>query len=192
MKRIFIIVLCIIFALSLVTVASAQNQTEDEGENSEEVIVKNEEAMEGGKKGDELRTYIGERLLPVLMGVFTSVIALLGTLKGVFSALKGLKESKAVFDKEQALIRENSRRELEAIGQKYEDLKATLNGVPELNEKVSAAEEQVKALKNDIANLSKIAYFAVADKKEYVMDGRMREIIRILGKNEETSKNETV
>ncbi len=172
MKKILILMFTMLLIFSFATVAFAKDVEQDTGE--------------------EIRVYVEEKIVPILMGVATSVIALLGTLKSVFSALKGLKESKAAFDKEQASIKENSKKELEEIKQKYDEIKASVENVPLLDTQLRELNKQASVLSLEIANLSKIASIGFSMDSELVKEGKSREIVRLASKNEELITNEGV
>ena len=176
MKKVLILMLVIAIALSLAFVVSA----------AENEAISNNEAISRGN----LKSYIEDRVIPIIIGVVTSVVALLGTLKGVMTALKGLKESKAAFDKEQAVIKENSKRELENIAKRYKELEAYLKYVPDLDIRLTILTKQIKGLEREISNLSEMTVIGLSDRKELVMDGKMREIVRIANKNKEMAENE--
>lgn len=172
MKKILILlfILLIAFSFATVSVANEIEQNEDE----------------------KIREYVEEKIVPVLMGVATSIIALLGTLKGVFNALKGLKESKDTFDKEQAKIKENSKKELLEIKQKYDEIKTTVECVPLINEQIKELNKQATVLSQEIASLSKITSLGFSKESELVREGKSREIVRLATKNEELIANEAI
>ncbi len=172
MKKLLIFLLILAFALSLTLVISAEEATQDTGE--------------------EIRTYVEEKIVPILMGVATSIIALLGTLKGVFNALKGLKESKATFDKEQAKIKENSKRELEEIKKKYEEIKTLVSCVPQLDMQIKELNKGSALLASEVANLSEIASLGFSESYELVKSGKAREIVLLANENRELIENEAI
>lgn len=188
MKKVITILMILVLCLALVCVASAE-EMEKSGQPS---VVSGQEKEEVEKEKDELRVYIEEKIVPILMGVATSIIALLSTLKGVFNALKGLKESKDTFDKEQASIKENSKRELAEIKSKYEEIKATVECVPLINEEIKELRKQAIVLSQEIAGLSKITSLGFSKESELVREGKSREIVRLATKNEELITNEAI
>lgn len=173
MKRLLIFLLILAFTLSFAPVISA-------------------EEIEQNDKGEEIRTYVEEKIVPILMGVATSIIALLGTLKGVFNALKGLKESKATFDKEQAKIKENSKRELEEIKKKYEEIKTLVSCVPQLDMQIKELNKGSALLASEVANLSEIASLGFSESYELVKSGKAREIVLLANENRELIENEAI
>lgn len=143
-------------------------------------------------QGEELRVYIEEKIVPILMGVATSIIALLGTLKCIFNALRALKESKLAFDKEQVLIKENSKRELDEIKAKYDEIKLLIKDVPELDMQIRELHNKSCVLIEEIANLSKITSLGFSNDSELVTNGNAREAILLANKNQELACHEKI
>lgn len=145
------------------------------------------EANDGG-----IREYVEEKIVPVIMGVATAIIALLGTLKSIFKALAQIKESKSSLDEMQRRIEKSNKSDLDAIKKKYEEIKEAVRDVPQLNDYARGLGEQIDTLSREIANLSKIASLGFGESKEHVKDGRAREITLISNKNRELIENEVV
>ena len=195
MKRLLLLLFILIFACSLILVASA-NETEqssnDAASSNDVEQSSNDEPASYTLHPTPLKEYIEEKILPVIVGVITSIIALLSTLKGVFSALKGLKDSKAVFDKEQEKIRRESARELEKITERYGEIKRELEGMYKLSPQIEAVDKRTMLLTKEIANLSKIVSLGYTSDKELIKDGKARESIVLANKNGELIESETV
>ena len=172
MKRFLIFMFTLLLVFSLATVSFANDIEQNES--------------------SEIKEYIEEKIIPILMGVATSIIALLSTLKGVFSALKGLKESKDTFDKEQAKIKENSKKELAEIKQKYEEIKEAVVCVPLISEEIKELRKQATVLSKEIAGLSEITSLGFSRESELVREGKAREIVRIANKSKELIGNEAI
>ena len=188
MKKVITILMILALCLALVCVASAE-EMEKSGQPS---VVGGQETEGVENSNEELRAYIEEKIVPILMGVATSIIALLGTLKGVFNALKGLRESKEIFDKEQAKIKESSKRELLEIKKKYDEIKTAIEGVPLINEQIKELRDQAAVLSQEIAGLSKITSLGFSKESELVREGKARKIVRLAEKNEELISNEAI
>lgn len=139
---------------------------------------------------DPLKEYVEEKIVPVLMGVITSAVALLSTLKGIFSALKGLKESKEDFQKERELIKESSKRELEKFAQKYEELKELVENVCVVTPQIENLKKKTEVLSMEIANLSEIASLGFCQNQELVKEGHARKIVILSEKNKELTNSE--
>ena len=55
-------------------------------------------ATEIGFDATELELYITEKIVPVVAGVLTSIVALISLLRSIAKSLKGLKDTKSAFD----------------------------------------------------------------------------------------------
>lgn len=173
MKKVITILMILILSLSLVVSAEGVEQGAEE-------IPPVSEANPYTLSPDPLKEYIEEKIIPVVVGVATSLIALIGTLKSVFDALKGLKESKETFDKEQASIKENSKKELEEIKQKYEEIKESIAEVPELLEKIDIQKNTIEKLEHYILISADILVLAYSANSELVRTGKANQMTRLL------------
>lgn len=168
MKKIFYSLICIIFAILALSITIIA--TDAPGADAEQ-----SEADENA----EIKTYVEEKIIPIIIGVLTSVIALLGTLKSIFKSLKELKASKEGLVSAQGEIRDNSRKELEAIRKKYEEMKSLIEDVPKLQEEIQELRAHSKELikqTNTLCQMSKVAFCA---NPELVRAGKAREIAKL-------------
>ena len=140
-------------------------------------------------KQDELLTYVEEKIVPVIVGVITSAMALIGTLKGILKALKNLEGAKNSFDEVNKELTANTKKELESISEKYESFKERIKDVPLLDEKICELGGRVDELILQINRLSKITSLGFLQNEELVKSGAGREIA-ILAQEGEADKNE--
>lgn len=138
------------------------------------------------------KTYIEEQILPIIVGVATSIIALLSTLKGIFSALKSLKESKEQFDTDREKIKSESQAEMRKITEKYNEIKEEIKLACQIGDGLCDLKRKTEILAEEIANLSKIASLGFSESKELVSEGKQREIVILAGKNRELIDNEEI
>ena len=175
MKKVLFIILVLLVLLMLVTVSFAS-----------------EIATEINTENDKLREYVEEKIVPVLMGVITSVVALLSTLKGIFSSLRGLKESKENFDKDRESIKEENKKELAKITEKYEEIKNEVKTVCLLTTEIEKLKGQAEILSQEIVNLSQIASLGFSKNQKLVKEGNARKIVVLAEKSKEILDSETV
>ena len=208
MKKVITILMILVFAVSMALIVSAE-----EAENSIKISATGGQETENGKQEtedrkeltspvgkegpytlspDPLKEYVEEKIVPVLMGVITSVVALLSTLKGIFSSLKGLKESKENFDKDRESIKEESKKELAKITEKYEEIKNEVKTICLLTTEIEKLKGQATVLSKEIANLSEIASLGFSKNQELVKEGNARKIVVLAEKNKEISDSETI
>ena len=138
------------------------------------------------------QAYIEEQILPIIVGVATSIIALLSTLKGIFSALKSLKESKEQFDTDREKIKSESQAEMKKITEKYNEIKEEIKLACQIGDGLCDLKRKTEILAEEIANLSKIASLGFSESKELVSEGKQREIVILAGKNRELIDNEEI
>ena len=140
--------------------------------------------------GEEIRNYLEEKIIPVIAGVVTSLIALIGTLKSIFSTLKQLKSSKESFDKTRNEIEVSSLAELEQISKKYDELKESVKNVPELEKHLLALNSQIGTLIVQLSNLSQLTAIGFCESAELVSSGKGRQIALLAEKNQVVAQNE--
>lgn len=141
---------------------------------------------------DPLKDYIEEKILPIIVGVVTSIIALLSTLRGIFSSLKSLKASKENFEREQEKIKESSRTELEKITERYNEIKSEIKSVVQIKDGLCELKEKTEILSREIENLSQIAALGFCKDKDLVLEGASREIVILAKENKELNNREEI
>ena len=141
---------------------------------------------------DPLKDYIEEKILPIIVGVVTSIIALLSTLRGIFSSLKSLKASKENFEREQEKIKERSRAELEKITERYNEIKSEIKSVLQIKDGLCELKEKTEILSKEIENLSQIAALGFCKDKDLVLEGASREIVILAKENKELNNREEI
>lgn len=173
MKRLLILLLVIVYVLSLAAVVSAEDDTATPNEK-----VNNETE----KSGTELRSYIEEKIMPVIVGVITSVVALLGTLKGLFSALKELKNAKSDYEAKSKASAEDAKKVSNGLKADYNAIKDSVKDVPQLIEVCKKQEEKIENLENTVIVVSKMLCLAYSANSELVRAGKAKEMNRLLSK----------
>lgn len=157
-----ILIFCVLIALSLTMVACA----------SEEL------------NAEEIKTYIGEKIIPVIAGVVTSLIALFGTLKSIFKSLKELKSSKNELERVQGEIKAESKAELAMLQSKCEDIKASTADVPQLKSELEKLNKSTSVLIEQLARLSELACIGFCQSDELVRSGKGKEIASLAEQNQ--------
>ena len=132
-----------------------------------------------------------ESLLPIHV-VGASVIAFLSTLKGVFSALKSLKDTKESYESDRTRYKEEMKKELTSVREKYSQVHEALKEACNLSTELKEMQSQIKTLSREIANVSEIAYLGFSNDENLVKDGISRKISLIAEQNKELIKNETI
>ena len=174
MKKVITILMILIFAMSLVLVIGADEMTHD-GNN------------------DELRAYIEEKIVPVIIGVATSIVALLGTLKGILSALKELKKGRDDFKETSKQIKQSTESDSKMLRADYSAIKDSVKDVPELLGAIKRQDEKIEELKGIVVVATEILSLAYSANSELVRTGKAKEMNRLLNKlgTKEVSEGET-
>lgn len=157
MKRIVIfMVLCFTLCLCFSTLAYAQNIDKEE----------------------EIDLYIKEKIVPVVVGVLTAVIALLTTLGSVAKSLNSLKDTKDTLSKEARVREEYS----STLKKEVEHLKEMVKDVPSLEEKINAMIDECQAI-------AQILSLGFSSNKEIIKSGKGREMSNLLEKVQSKREN---
>ena len=120
-------------------------------------------------ENEEVKSYIENKIVPVVVGVLTAVIALLTTLGSVAKSLRELKDTRSDFKSEADTRREYSK-SLEREAQK---LQALLKDVPELKERLDT-------LAKECYTLGEILALGFSSNSEVVKSGKGRQMSVLL------------
>ena len=174
MKKVITILMILFLIVSLALIASAEGVEQDENE--------------------ELRAYIEEKIVPVIVGVATSIVALLGTLKGILSALKELKKGRDDFKETSKQIKQSTESDSKMLRADYNAIKDSVKDVPELLGAIKRQDEKIEELKGIVAVSAEILSLAYSANSELVRTGKAKEMNRLLNKlgTKEVSEGETV
>ena len=176
-----VLVFTVIFLLCFQRCARAEDVTTDT--SFDEVSV--EEIDEGAdletvSKGKEIGIYIKEKILPVVVGVLTSVSALLATLLAIKRSLTSIGEAKDTFKKEAKERDERFEREREHLNKKTEQIDAALSVVPQLEAEILELKKNTDALITECTYLSKMISLGFSQNKDVVSSGNGKKINRLL------------
>lgn len=187
MKKVLLILFILVMILALGMVAyGVENQEINQTTSLEEM------AVDDIHKSDSLKAYVEEKIIPILIGISASVIAFLSTLKGVFSALKTLKETTQGYESDRIRYKEEMKKELECVREKYSQVHDDLKEACNLSGELKEMQSQIKTLSREIANVSEIACLGFSNDESLVKDGISRKISIIAEQNKELIKNETI
>jgi hypothetical protein len=141
-------------------------------------------------QNEELKAYVGEKIMPVVAGVATSLIALLSTLKSIFKSLKDLKGERDSLGRVQSEIKDQNARDLEQIKAGYEELRVLLADVPSIKEELNSISKATQALIVSISRLSKISSLGFLQSPEVIKSGKGKEIALLAKQNQEVEDEE--
>ncbi len=113
---------------------------------AEDALTESAEEVQGNEDVN-LKEYITERILPVIIGVATSSFGFVAVLGTISRSLKSLKDTKEAFSKEAKDRQENFDKATELLRAKADELEALVHDVPLLKEHLNelAQEEELLA-----------------------------------------------
>ena len=131
-------------------------------------------------KGKEIGIYIKEKILPVVVGVLTSVSALLATLVAIKRSLTSVSEAKDTFKKEAKERESQFKKESEYLTTKAEEIERTLSLVPQLQGEITALEKNTEKLIKECTYLGKMISLGFSQNEDVVASGNGKKISRLL------------
>lgn len=156
-----------------------------------------EKESEAAKKAKEIGIYIKEKILPVVVGVLTSVSALLATLMAIKRALSSIGETKDTFKNEAKERDKRFEAESEYLKKKTEEIEKALELVPILQSEIARLEKNTSALVKECTYLGKMISLGFSQSKDVVSSGNGKKINRLLtecqklsGEGDEEEKTE--
>ena len=171
----------------------ASTSQESEELVGEDIILPNEEApYPSPEKADEdfdLKAYIKEKIVPVVVGVLTSSSALLATLMAIRKSLASIGDTKDTFKKEARRREEKFREESEHLREKTEEIEKMVALVPELEKRVTELDKNMQALISECASLGKMISLGFSQDERVVTSGNGKKISKLLQNCELMSKS---
>ena len=151
-------------------------------EESSEVLA--EEKTESEIKREEIKLYIKERIVPIVIGVLTSVSAILATLGAIKRALNSIGETKELFKNESKARDEKFQRESEYLTKKAEEIENALNLIPQLESEIATLEKGTEILLRECRDLAKMVSLGFSQDDRVISSGNGQKISRLLSEIE--------
>ena len=140
----------------------------------------------------ELEIYITERIVPVIAGVLTSIVALITLLRSISKSLKGLKDTKSAFELEAEKRETSFKSSTELLESKAQEIKEIVNDVPSIQAQISQLENNIGTLVDECEILAKILSLGFSANSEIVKSGKGRKMsLLIEDLNKRTGKTST-
>ena len=155
---------------------SIEDTTEASIESTEREEVNDERAL----KKEEIKSYIKEKIVPVVVGVLTSASALLATLAAIKRSLSSIGETKEAFKKESKSREESFKKESEYLSKKAEELEKMASLVPKLQEEILVLEKNTQSLICECANLGKMISLGFSQDERVISSGNGKKINKLL------------
>ena len=153
----------------------------DDGDNEETVGVEPLPHGEGEEKSD-LKTYVEERIVPVITGVGAAIGAIFIALGPLVSAIRAIKNAVAAFSKKDeernASVKESNR----LMQKNIERIEASVSSVPALQAQNEQFKKQVDELKLVCTTLAQITALGFQANADVVRTGKGRKMASMLKK----------
>ncbi len=165
-------------------------------ENGEDVAIDVVEEAKSEKelKREEIKAYIKEKIIPVVIGVLTSVSAILATLGAIKRALGSIGETKELFKKESKARDEKFQKDSEYLTKKSEEIESALALIPQLENEIAILEKNTDKLISECCDLGKMISLGFSQDERVISSGNGQKIGRLLmeieSKNREAENNE--
>lgn len=177
MKR-FIFILSMLLCFSFLTLCVNAEEQNVENLDTSEAILENSES-----EGFDFKGYIGEKIIPVIFGVATGLIGLIGSVKIVKRAVGSLVSSSGL------LLDESSRNKKEFEEEKRE-IKLQLDRIKNEAFEISQAKDLIDELKKELSvvikeshNMSRMIALTTLGDENAIKDGRGAMVHKLLEKS---------
>ena len=160
MKKLLFIMFALALCLCLSTACFAESN-EIQGGSSATPTTETSEV--------DIKAYIQEKIVPIVVGVITSIVALITTLYKIGTSLKALSGTRETLDAD-AKKREVA---VASLGEQVEQIKASIKDVPSLEKSI----EELSALCNTIAEILSLGFSA---NEEIIKSGKGKKMSILL------------
>lgn len=139
-----------------------------------------------------LEVYITEKIIPVVAGVLTSIVALISLLRSIAKSLKGLGDTKSAFEREAEKREISFKSSTELLESKAQEIKDIVNDVPSIQAQLKQLEGNISNLTYECEVLAKIMSLGFSANSEIVKSGRGKKMsVLIEDLNKHTGKTAT-
>ena len=128
----------------------------------------------------DIEQYITERIVPIVVGVLTSLVALITVLRKIFGALKSLNDTKDTFVEEAKERASAFRSNTELLENKAQEIKKTVEGVPTIEEQMTQLKGDMSALIDECNVLAKILSLGFSANSEVIKSGKGKQMAQLL------------
>lgn len=179
MKRTLILIFAFAICFGLCAVCRAE-----ETENTE-LEAMAQPSDEGEAEEFDLKEYITEKILPVIIGVATSSLGFVAVLGTISRTLKGLKDIKDTFSGEAKKRQEEFKQSCQALESRARELEDLVADVPQLTGKVDA-------LANECKLLAEILTLGFSANSEIIKSGKGKKMAMLLEKSKHFSSSNEI
>lgn len=138
----------------------------------------------------DIEQYITERIVPIVVGVLTSLVALITVLRKIFGALKSLNDTKDTFVEEAKERASAFRNNTELLESKAQEIKKTVEGVPTIEEQMVELKGEMNTLIEECNVLAEILSLGFSANSEVIKSGKGKQMAGLLEKSKSFSSND--
>ena len=139
-----------------------------------------------------IEQYITERIVPIVVGVLTSLVALITVLRKIFSALKSLNDTKDTFVEEAKERASAFRSNTELLESKAQEIKKTVEGVPTIEEQMTQLKGEMTTLIDECNVLAEILSLGFSANSEVIKSGKGKQMAGLLEKSKSFSSSNEI
>jgi nitrate/nitrite-specific signal transduction histidine kinase len=139
---------------------------------------------------DDVAIYIQEKIVPVVIGVVTAVIALLGSINSIKKTLISLKGSKDVLELAQSTFDTELGNIKGTLKNELENIKNEIQGMPELKEKFDSLKGDVDDVTTQLKTIADILALAYSSNEDLVRSGKASKMYKLLESVKASEANE--
>lgn len=178
MKKILIFLIVFILLITCLSSYAYAEDAEETAAEGDKTVSESEEAVAEGEEEAEvpLKEYIKDRIIPVVAGVLTSVVAIAATLAKILNVIKSLKDSKDLL--------EDSKEQIQTVSKSTEgqiaEIKDSIKELLPLFEEISYLKEAIEKYKGEIGTLEHILTLAYSADEKLVRSGKAKEMALLL------------
>ena len=187
----FACVLCFVFCgicaaeNNTSTVESVQREGDSSTGESEQGEAENSPSIESEGEERDLKEYITDKILPVIIGVATSSFGFVAVLGTISRTLKSLKDTKESFSSEAKKRQEAFDEATELLRAKADELEALVHDVPQLTDKL-------KELREENELLAEILTLGFSANTEIIKSGKGKRMAMLLEKSKHFSSSNEI
>lgn len=124
--------------------------------------------------------YIRDKIVPVAVGVGTSLLGLLATLASIFKALNGLKKAKQDAVENDKAREENSKRQIEELTRQVEELKKSIEEVITYSKSLKEIKKEIDFECEELNIIGEILVLGFSSNSDIVRSGKGKQINLLL------------
>ena len=167
------------------TVESVQSEGDSSTGESEQGEAENSPSVESEQEERDLKEYITDKVLPVIIGVATSSFGFVAVLGTISRTLKSLKDTKESFSSEAKKRQEAFDEATELLRAKADELEALVHDVPQLTDKL-------KELREENELLAEILTLGFSANTEIIKSGKGKRMAMLLEKSKHFSSSNEI